>query len=119
MDLTWNDIKEAVREVLEEESGYYQYDLARRFERGTLIFRPADPDLKAREVPVPVFFKKITAVREKLRVLEQKINNCAALSDAERAEFQGYITRAYGSLTTFNFLFQEEDQRFEGVKEQD
>lgn len=114
MDLTWNDVRTIVKEVLEEDFGTGRYDMTPRFEGGTLVFRPADPSLKEREVPVEVFFKKITAVREKLRVLEQKLNACGALSDTERAEFQMYVTRAYGSLTTFNFLFNREDQRFEG-----
>ena len=119
MDLNWNDVRTIVQEVLEEDFGTGRYELAPRFNKGTLVFRPADPANKEREVPVEAFFKKITAVREKLRVLEQKLNNTPSLSDTERAEFQQYITRAYGSLTTFNFLFHRDDQRFEGVKEQD
>ena len=119
MDLSWNDVRTIVQEVLEEDFGTGRYELTPRFNKGTLIFRPSEAGLKEREVPVEMFFKKITAVREKLRVLEQKINNCDALSDTDRAEFQQYITRAAGSLTTFNFLFHRDDQRFEGVKEQD
>ena len=65
------------------------------------------------------FLKKITSVREKLRVLEQKINNHPRLSDVERAEMQMLITRAYGSLTTFNILFRDEEDRFEGIKSAD
>ena len=117
MDLSWNDIRTIMKEVIEEDFGSGRYEMTPRFEKGTLIFRPADSALKDREVPVEVFFKKITAVREKLRVLEQKINNTEALSDTERAEFQLYITRAYGSLTTFNFLFHRDDQRFTGIKD--
>lgn len=118
MDLNWNDVRTIVQEVLEEDFGTGRYELTPRFEKGTLIFRPKDPALKEREVPVEMFFKKITSVREKLRVLEQKINNCDALSDIERADFQMYITRCYGALTTFNFLFHREDQRFVGQKEE-
>lgn len=119
MDLSWNDVRTIVKEVLEEDFGTGRYELTPRFDGGTLVFRPKDPGLKEREVAVEVFFKKITAVREKLRVLEQKLNNCDALSDTERAEFQQCITRAAGSLTTFNFLFHRDDQRFEGAREQD
>lgn len=117
MDLSWNDIRTIMKEVIEEDFGVGRYEMTPRFEKGTLIFRPADAAHKEREVPVEVFFKKITAVREKLRVLEQKINNTESLSDTERAEFQQYITRAYGSLTTFNFLFHRDDQRFVGMKD--
>lgn len=119
MDLNWQDVRTIVQEVLEEDFGTGRYELTPRFEHGTLIFKPKDPANKEREVPVEAFFKKITAVREKLRVLEQKINSCDALSDTDRAEFQMYITRAYGSLTTFNFLFHRDDQRFSGVKDAD
>lgn len=117
--LGWNDIRTLMKEVIEEDFGAGRYEMTPRFEGGTLIFRPADSSLKAREVPVEVFFKKITAVREKLRVLEQKLNATDSLSDTERAEFQMYVTRAYGSLTTFNFLFHRDDQRFTGMKESD
>ena len=65
------------------------------------------------------FFKKITSVREKLRVLEQKINNHPRLAPEDKAEFQQLITRTYGSLTTFNFLFKEEQDKFVGVKTED
>lgn len=119
MDLTWLDIRTIVQEVLEEDANYGHYEMTPRFDGGTLIFKPTDPALKEREVPIEQFFKKITAVRERLRVLEQKINNTPALGDTERAELQMYITRAYGSLTTFNFLFHREDQRFTGLKEQE
>ena len=68
-----------------------------------------------RAVPAESFFKKVTAVREKLRVLEQKINNHPKLDDADRAEMQALVTRSYGSLTTFNLMFQDEGDKFKGV----
>ena len=61
------------------------------------------------------FFKKVTSVRDKLRVLEQKLNAHQSLSLGEKAELQGYITRAYGSLTTFNSLFRDDEDRFKGT----
>ncbi len=116
IDPSWQTIKAALREVLEEEMGVTGFEMTLRFENGTLIFKPADPSLKSKDVPIEAFFKKITSVREKLRVLEQKINSHERLSTEDKAEFQGLITRAYGSLTTFNFLFKEEEDHFEGMK---
>ena len=81
-----------------------------------MILQPFDGTLQAKEVPLNMFFKKITSVREKLRVLEQKINNHPRLSPEEKTEFQQLITRAYGSLTTFNVLFRDEADKFVGMK---
>lgn len=116
MDLDWQTIKTALRVVLEEEAGYGRYELGRRWSEGTLVLKPADPHQQSKEVPIEVFFKKITAVREKLRLLEQKLNNNSSLSTEEKVEFQQLITRAYGSLTTFNILFKNDEDRFTGMK---
>lgn len=117
MELDWNAAKAALREVLEDEAGYGRYPLARKWEDGTLVLQPADAGAQAKEIPLDTFFKKVVAVREKLRVLEQKINNHAKLGHADKLELQQLITRAYGSLTTFNVLFREEDDKFVGSRE--
>ncbi len=117
MEGSFEEIKEALREVIQEEIGARMCDMASRWEGGKLIFQPFDTSLQSREVPVNVFFKKITSVRDKLRVLEQKINNHPTLSLDDRTEMQQLITRAYGSLTTFNFLFRNDEDRFVGMKE--
>jgi hypothetical protein len=114
-EFNWNYLKELVREALQEEMGGTRVEIAPRFKNGTLIIQPADKSLKPKEVPMDVFWKKITSVREKLRVLEQKLNNSKGLSHEERAEFQQYITRCYGSLTTFNVLFKYDEDKFEGM----
>lgn len=119
MDATWNEIKDALREVLEEEMGVGQCPIASRWDGGKLIVQPFDSSQQSREIPIAAFFKKITSVREKLRVLEQKLNSHPALTAEDKAEFQQLITRAYGSLTTFNFLFQEEKHKFVGAKGQE
>lgn len=116
MEPTWNEIKDAFREVLEEEMGVGKCRIASRWDGGKLVLQPFDSTQQCREVPTALFFKKITSVREKLRVLEQKINNHPSLSAEDKMEFQQLITRAYGSLTTFNFLFRDEDDKFVGSK---
>lgn len=91
-------------------------EIASKFWRGKLVLQPDDPKMQSKEVELDVFFKKIVSVRNNLRVLEQKVNANTKLEEAEKIELQGYITRCYGSLTTFNVLFRNDDDKFVGSK---
>jgi hypothetical protein len=83
---------------------------------GTLLLQPADKTLKPKEIPIDDFFHKIVMLRDRLRVLEQNINSNKHLSDEEKVNLQQYITRCYGSLTTFNVLFKNKEHWFVGEK---
>ncbi len=112
-------VRAAVRRGVQEglaEAGLVPKDpeIASRWEFGQLILKPGKEGLQEKTLPIDAFFHKIVMVRERLRVLEQKINNHPKLDDAERVELQDYITRVYGSLTSFNVLFADRSDWFVG-----
>ena len=107
-------VVDAVKQALADEAGGGDVALHRRMVQGAIAFRDSEGKV-VKEIPVPILFRKMTSIREKLRVLEQKINNDEALTDEARVEYQAYITRCYGSLTTFNFLFRDEEDKFKGT----
>lgn len=82
--------------------------------KGMLVFEPNDASLKSHEIPVETFFHKIVMLRDRLRVLEQNINSHSKLNDEDKVNLQQYITRIYGSLTSFNFLFKNKEDHFVG-----
>jgi hypothetical protein len=113
-DMTREEFAQAVREALRQEEA--PIPLAPRWEGGTVVLKPGDPATQPKEIPLDALFHKIVMIRDRLRVLEQKINAHDKLSDAEKVDMQQYVTRCYGSLTTFNVLFRDERDRFVGDK---
>ena len=108
-------IVQAMRAVLNAEQSVSGH-IAERWMGGQLVMKPGRAGTQEKTIPIEDFFRKITAVRERLRVLEQRINSHPKLGDDDRLQLQEYITRAYGSLTTFNLLFAEAEDRFTGTK---
>ncbi len=90
--------------------------LGEKWVGGQVILKPGKTGLQEKIVPIDTFFHKIVMVRDRLRVMEQKINASQGLSDAEKVDLQQYITRIYGSLTTFNVLFEYKEDHFVGER---
>lgn len=115
--LTLNEIEKVLRFVLEEQSALQEIvPLGDKWFGGTMLLQPANLSLKPKEIPIEAFFHKIVMVRDRLRVLEQNINSHTVLTDEEKVNLQQYITRIYGSLTTFNILFADKEHYFVGAK---
>jgi len=89
-------------------------ELGGRWEGGEIVVRPGKPGLQEHRLPVDSLFHKVVMIRDRLRVLEQKINANKTLTDAEKVDLQQYVTRCYGSLTSLNFLFKRDADKFSG-----
>ena len=113
-----NLIRETAQSVVEalglEKADSIVEGLANRWQRGTLVIQSADSSLQPKEVPIETFFHKIVMIRTNLRILEAKINSNDTLTGADKFELQQYITKCYGSLTTFNVLFKNKEDHFSG-----
>ena len=115
--LTLAEVEKVLRFVLEDQSALQKIvPLGEKWTGGNLLLQPANLSLKPKEIPIEAFFHKIVMLRDRLRVLEQNINSHPGLSDEEKVNMQQYITRIYGSLTTFNILFADKEHYFVGAK---
>ncbi|MEI6487529.1 MAG: hypothetical protein WCP52_01130 [Bacteroidota bacterium] len=111
-----SDLEKVFNSILEQTGTVIEnIDFAEKWNGGTLIMKPADEKLKPHEIPLESFFHKIVMVRDRLRVLEQNINSHAKLTDEDKVNLQQYITRIYGSLTSFNIIFKNKDDHFVGT----
>lgn len=114
IDMDIDEFRRVLREVLSEELGVGRAEMGGRWEGGEIVLRPGKEGTAEKRIPLDVFFHKIVMLRDKLRVLEQKINAHEGLSDAEKVQLQAYITGCYGTLTTFNVLFARREDGFAG-----
>ena len=116
-ELTYSKLESTLRNLLNNFSDIQQIvPIGEKWQGGTLVLQPADKSLKPKEIPIETFFHKIVMVRDRIRVMEQQINSHQQLSDADKVDLQQYITRMYGSLTTFNVLFKDSSHYFVGDK---
>ncbi|MDX9752600.1 MAG: hypothetical protein RBU29_01480 [bacterium] len=116
MEITREVLKNILREIIQEDLPVGHTPLADKWIGGTMQLTPADPSMVAKDIPIELFFHKIVMVRDRLRVLEQQINTHKTLSDAEKVHLQQYITKIYGTLTTFNILFKDRSDHFVGER---
>ena len=108
------DIEMLLRRVIREEGGISSVTPAEKWRGGTLVLRPGTPGLQERSWPIETFFHKVVMLRNRLRTLEQQVNG-AELSEELKVKLQAYISGCYGSLTSFNVLFADEEDHFKGA----
>jgi hypothetical protein len=108
------DLELLLRRIIREETGITAVAPAEKWRGGSLVLRPGNPNLQEKSVPIETFFHKIVMLRNRLRTLEQQVN-ASELPDDAKVKLQSYISGCYGSLTTFNVLFADEDDQFKGA----
>jgi len=115
--LNIKEVERMIKFILDKYNGIeHKVELGEKWHGGTLTMQPANPNLKPKEIPIETFFHKIVMMRDRLRVLEQNINSNNTLTDEDKINLQQYITRIYGSMTSFNVLFDDKEDYFVGSK---
>ena len=115
--LNVKEFQSVLTQILNKYNGIEnKVELGRKWQGGTMTLQPANTELKPKEMPIETFFHKIVMMRDRLRVLEQNINSSNSLTDEEKVNLQQYISRIYGSMTSFNILFENKEDYFVGAK---
>jgi hypothetical protein len=115
-DMDAEEFRQVLRDVIREELGVSRVALGGRWEGGEMILKPGKEGTAEKRVPIESLFHKVVMIRDKLRVLEAKVNAHPRLSDEDKVQLQQYVTQCYGSLTTFNVLFATKEDGFVGQK---
>ena len=116
LDMDADEFKRVLSQVIREELGVGTIELSGRWDGGEMILKPGKEGLQEKRIPLDSLFHKIVMIRDRLRVLEQKINTHPKLASDEKVQLQQYVTGCYGSLTTFNVLFANREDQFVGQK---
>jgi hypothetical protein len=119
LDMNGDEFREVLREVIRDELGVGATELGGRWQGGEVVMKPGKDGTAEKRIPIEALFRKIVGIRDKLRVLEQKINGHPKLTDEDKVQLEQYITGCYGALTTFNVLFAERNDWFVGQKGED
>ncbi len=119
VDMDADEFRRILSEVIREELGVGEVELAGKWQGGEMILKPGKPGLQEKRIPIESLFRKVVTIRDKLRVLEQRINSHGTLRDDEKVQLQQYVTGCYGTLTTFNALFADREDQFIGQKGED
>jgi hypothetical protein len=117
LEMDAKEFRQVLRQVIREELGVGAVSLGGRWQGGEMVLKPGKEGTAEKRIPLDALFHKVVMIRDKLRVLEQKINGNSKLEDEEKVQLQQYITQCYGSLTTFNVLFADKDDGFVGQKD--
>lgn len=113
--VSFYEVEKSLRDLLKRYSDISEVvPIADKWKGGTLTLTPKDTSLSSKDIPIDTFFHKVVMLRDRIRVMEQKINSSKVLEEQDKIDLQQYITRMYGSLTTFNVLFKSSSQNFKG-----
>jgi hypothetical protein len=117
LDMDADEFRRVLSDVIRDELGVGEIEIAGKWQGGEMILKPGKEGLQEKRIPLEALFRKIVMIRDKLRVLEQRINTHPKLGDDDKVQLQQYVTGCYGSLTTFNVLFADRESQFVGQKE--